>query len=49
MLTSMSAFVPSEILHGWQSYAKQRYSVSIVAPSLLIKRYVENLCLVKYS
>jgi len=49
MLTSMSAFVPTEILHGWPSSSRQRYSVSIVFPSSLIKRYAENLSLVKYS
>ena len=43
MLTSMSGFVPSEILHGWQSYSRQRYRVSIVFPSSLIKRYAESL------
>jgi len=42
MLTSMSAFVPSKILHGWQSSSRQRYSVSTVFPSSLIKRYAKK-------
>jgi len=42
MLISMSAFVPSEILHDWQSSLRQRYSVSIVFQSSWIKRYAES-------
>jgi len=39
LLISMSAFVPSEILHDWQSSSRQRYSVIIVFQSSLIKSY----------
>jgi len=42
MLTSMSAFVPSKILHNWQSSSRQRYSVSIVFQSSLIESYTES-------
>jgi len=42
MLISMSAFVPSEILHDWQSSSRQQYSVSIVFQSSLIKSYAES-------
>ena len=39
MLTSMSAFIPLEILHSWQSSSRQRYSVSIVFQFSLVKSY----------
>jgi len=42
MLTSMSAFVPSEILHDWQSSSRQQYNVSIAFQSSLIKSYAES-------
>jgi len=42
MLISMSAFIPSEILHSWQSSSRQRYCVSIVFQSSLNKSYAES-------
>jgi len=42
MLTGMSTFVPSEILHDCQSSSKQRHSVSIVLQSSLIESYAES-------
>jgi len=42
MLTSMSAFVLSEILHGWYSSSRQKYSLIIVFQTSLIKGYAES-------
>jgi len=42
MLTCMSAFVPLESLHDWQSSSRQRYSVSIVFQTSLIESYAES-------
>jgi len=42
MLTGISAFVPSEILHDWQSSSRQRYSVSIVFQTSFIESYAES-------
>jgi len=42
MLISTSAFVPSKILHNWHSSSRQRFSVSIVFQSSLIKSYTES-------